>query len=164
VSRRKHKRIKRRIPVELLVGPQRFQAIVLDVSPGGMFVQTSASLESVTEVQVHIEGTHEYPDMIVRARIARIKRVPPRLAGVVSPGMGLQVIDPPPEFEYFGRGEPVPRTEADENLRRFRVRLVDTDGSGYRTVIAEGEDEDDATERLLHDVEGDWTILDIKPV
>lgn len=163
MSRRRHKRLKRRIPCEITVGSQSSQGIVLDVSPGGLFVQTNATLEGAGEVIVCL-APDGYPEMVLRMRLARVKRVPPRLQGVITGGIGLEVLEAPPEFAYLGRGEPLPNPEPPGPLRRFRVRLVDLDGSGYRTLVAEAVDETDLRERVLAEGLDEWKILQIDPL
>jgi hypothetical protein len=154
MSRRRHKRIKRRIPCELTVGSRSFQGIVLDLSVRGLFVQTSANLEHAGEMVVTM--AHEgFPEMMLRARVARVRRVPPGLANVVPPGVGLEILEAPPEFSYLARGENLPDPGP---LSRFRVHLVDPEGYGHRTMIAEAVDENDLRGRVLRKALEMWKI------
>jgi hypothetical protein len=163
MSRRRHKRIKRRIPCELTVGSQSFQGIVLDLSPMGLFVQTSASLENAGEVVVTMVP-EAFPRLMMRARVARVRRVPPGLANVVPPGIGLEILEAPPEFAYLARGEKLPEPDPPGPLSRFRVRLVDPEGYGHRTMIAEAVDEEDLRGRVLREALEIWRIERVEPL
>jgi hypothetical protein len=103
-EKRRKRRVRRRIPCELVTSDRRFTGIVLDVSVDGMFVQTSAVLPAGTELRVRVLSTSSTPAFELDARVARAKRVPPQLVSSAAGGMGLRVLRPPAEFAALQAG------------------------------------------------------------
>jgi hypothetical protein len=100
-NRRTEARIKKRIRCEVLIGDKRLRGFVLDVSPRGLFVQASKPIDPGTEVGVAFKPPELGETIEVRARVARSLRVPPHLASVASPGVGLRISMAPPEYYDF---------------------------------------------------------------
>ena len=97
-EKRTRERFKKRVSCELLFEERRYSGIVIDVSPRGLFVQTSAKPKLGRRVMVLLRvpgvGTCE-----IATRVARLKMVPPQLLSVVNGGVGLFVEMPTPEFD-----------------------------------------------------------------
>ena len=108
-NKRRHARAKQRVSCAITCEDRRYSGFVLDVSPQGIFVQTSAKLKpgSIAELELGI-GVNEPARM--QARVARTKVVPPELRSIARGGLGFFIhIEPPQEFlEFFAR---VTRTE-----------------------------------------------------
>lgn len=98
MERRGAPRRKKRMTCELRFDGRKAGGIVIDVSESGLFVQTAAKppLNSVIDVRLSPGGGCR--DLDLRARVARTRRVDPRLARIQGSGIGLQVLDAPPEF------------------------------------------------------------------
>ena len=99
-NKRRHARVKKRVSCALTSGGRRYTGVVLDVSPQGVFVQTSAKLEpgAIVELEMGI-GTNQTVQM--QAQVARAKLVPPELRSIAKGGLGLRIDLPPPEFYEF---------------------------------------------------------------
>ena len=170
MSRRKGNRVKRRLPVGLRVGAQQHQGIVLDVSPSGVFVATTAAVQPGTELVVEFSAPDGSPAFEVRARVARRRRVPQNLQSYESPGIGLQAIDPPPEFARLAQGEKLdPGDEEGESeappvkpLPCFQLRLRQTGSPRSRTLQIEAEDEAAARAKAAAELASGWEIVEIQ--
>lgn len=83
---------------ELRFEGRKASGIVLDLSSNGLFVQTSARPAPSTIVVIHLEARGDTPVLDLRTRVTRYKRVPPRLATLDPPGLGLQILDAPDAY------------------------------------------------------------------
>ena len=90
---------------ELRYDGRKASGIVLDLSSSGIFVQTSAQPAAHCIVVVHLEARGNTPMLDLRTRVARQKRVPPRLAGLDPPGLGLQILDAPDAYFQLVEGQ-----------------------------------------------------------
>lgn len=108
MEKRRHKRYKRRLTVDLDLGGQFLRAFIIDVSESGMFVQTNQSLAPGTVVAVRFAPTSTHPAMIVRAVVARRRTVPAHLRTIAASGLGLEVLEAPPEYQKIVLPPPEP--------------------------------------------------------
>lgn len=97
-GRRRAPRIRRRLTCELHFDGRKASGIVLNISQTGMFVQTAVKPAPGSVLDVQIAAHRSTPSLLVRARVARQLRVDPRLASIAPAGLGLEVLDAPPEY------------------------------------------------------------------
>ena len=90
MQRRKVERLKQRLTCEFVMADRRHPGIVLDISPTGLFVQTSCSPPPGERVRVKLRRPGE-ADVEVVATIARRYVVPRRLMSIARGGVGLQI-------------------------------------------------------------------------
>jgi hypothetical protein len=173
VAQNRAKRVKRRITCELVIDGKRYSGIVLDLSTSGIFVQTAISCPVGKEVEVHLAATRATPDLALRARVARGKRVPPQLLAAAGGGLGLRILDPPPGFAQLvgADEEPVasgagtapssasPKPEAAR--RRFQVRLQAIGSSRSRLVTVQGLDANAARAEARSLAGSGWEVVDV---
>jgi hypothetical protein len=174
LKRRRHNRTKKRIGCTVVSGDQRYAGIVLDVSPQGIFVQTSAALAPGSIVNVELGVSSQQEPLLVEARVARHKQVPPSLRSIAGGGLGLHIDLPPQGFLQFYADltrTNLPNSEKSERPKkpppapklRYRVRLVQIGGSRSRLVDVECNTLD-AAERAALDAAGDgWKVIKIGP-
>jgi hypothetical protein len=104
----------------LQVGGRRHAGTVIDLSPGGLLVETLASLHADDEVAIQLR----WPDWkeAVTVRAAPVRSYPPSIdpargGRAVLGGIGLKVVEAPPLYgSLFGYGvvekiAPVPEAE-----------------------------------------------------
>ena len=175
VEKRKQRRLRKRLTCELVVGSERHVALVRDLSPRGMFVQTRARLEPGVRLTVVFAEHEEQPALSVQARVARQRRAPPRLQASVPGGVGLELIDPPAAFENLvrrGAGQAVAESlEAPDSqpgraavVRTFRVRVSQRDKPGSRVITVRSESLHGARARALARAGRGWKIGDIQEI
>jgi hypothetical protein len=170
MRRRSSNRVKRRLTVGLRFGAQQHHGIVLDVSPSGLFVATTAPIQPGSELVVEFSTREGGSAFEVRARVARRRRVPQNLQSYEAPGIGLQVIDPPPEFANLlagvrlegGAAEPEEETAPAVALPSFRLRLRQTGSPRSRTLQIEAADEAAARAKAANELASGWEIVEIQ--
>jgi Tfp pilus assembly protein PilZ len=72
----------------------------MSLSPGGLFVQTSAAPSLGDTVEVTLQPG-EGEDIVVRGRVAHRRMAPRGLGRVVPPGLGLEIAEKPPPATYL---------------------------------------------------------------
>lgn len=92
-------RFRKRFACRLRKGGSTFSGVVLNVSRGGMFVQTSAVAMPGEEVEVAVSPRVRDAAIAVNARVVWQRKVPSHLRTLAQGGVGLQ-IDYAPEA-YF---------------------------------------------------------------
>lgn len=98
MDKRSAPRHKRRMTCELRYDGRKASGIVLDLSSSGLFVQTSARPAPGTVLHLMLEARGDAPELDLRVRVARHRRTEPRLAALVPPGLGLQILDAPSAY------------------------------------------------------------------
>jgi Tfp pilus assembly protein PilZ len=190
MNRRRLPRTKMRIACTLHLEESLHSGMVLDVSAGGLFVQTNASPAPGTplRLELRVPGLSEPIEM--QATVARKRIVPPRLRALLKGGIGLQLENPPEEFyalvarlqapelatsETSREAKPPEKTSqssgkpaekpppAKPKLTSFRVRLSQTGGEGSRILVIRASDEDEASRRAILDVGDSWKVLSCEP-
>lgn len=176
-ERRVHDRTKRRMPCELVIEGRRQRGIVLDLSPTGLFVQTSAKPPKGGHLGV--EMTVDGERLVLEARVVRKRVVPPQLLSAAAGGLGLRIVSAPASYFDFlarigrtpearaaprprGGPETAPEPEAEpEPAARFRVRLGQVGGSRTRTLEVEAADEHAARKLALAEAGSEWKVLQL---
>jgi hypothetical protein len=173
VGRRKTDRIRRRIPCGVRAGEKVHRGIILDLSAAGLFVQTPASFAPGSEVVIEFSTIAGQPAFKLRARVARRRKVPQELQTLENAGLGLRLIDPPPEFRALltggrllaGQDEDAPdRASATPPppLPSFRVRMRRSGSPRSRTLLVQGADEAQARRRAQAQVGDAWELLEVE--
>lgn len=174
MEKRKQRRTRKRLTCEIAVGSERHGAVIRDVSPTGLFVQTRIRLEPDTRIDVVIPQSGGQPGMTLEARVARQRVVPPRLQSSVPGGVGLEVLDPPRQFQELvashidpgAEKEPPRAAEANSgsSVRTFRVRVKQRDKPNARIITVRSETLHGARARALARAGRGWQIADIQEI
>ena len=98
MNRRRLPRTKKRIACTLHLEESLHSCMVLDVSAGGLFVQTNASPAPGTSVRLELRVPGLPEPLEMQATVARKRIVPPRLRALLKGGIGLQLENPPEAF------------------------------------------------------------------
>jgi uncharacterized protein (TIGR02266 family) len=101
VDKRGPERTKRRVLVRFREDETSRSGYSKNLSETGTFVQTN--MVSKPGTVIHVELEFPGGKISMRARVAWAKKVPPNLAHILDCGMGLQFLDPPPEWPQFYR-------------------------------------------------------------
>jgi len=89
-QRRKHERIKRRLKVEYGDVDFRHSGMAVDLSVGGIFLQARRIYDIGDYLHLHL--TDRELDFYTEGRVARIRRVDPRLRRIEKEGMGIRFV------------------------------------------------------------------------
>ena len=186
MNRRRLPRTKMRIACTLHLEESLHSGMVLDISAGGLFIQTNASPAPGIPVRVELR-VPELPEPIeMQATVARKRIVPPRLRALLKGGVGIHLENPPEEFYAMVAKLQAPEAAAPETsaadkvpderaggtekrppvkpkLTSFRVRLSQVGGSGSRNLVIRASDDDEARRRAILDVGDGWKVLSCEP-
>lgn len=94
-------RVKMRISCEVSVGARRHAGLVLNVSPGGLFIQTFAKPTSGDTVRVALNVPGNRDAMSLDATVVWKRVVPGGLLRVAQGGVGLSLVNPPEGYYQF---------------------------------------------------------------
>lgn len=177
-----------RLACALAVGERRHSGVILDLSPTGVFVQTSARLGRRERVRLELSLPGRPEPLRLEAEVVRARQVPPHLVNVAHGGIGLRLTNAPEEYFAFmarvlpaetvpaggpatgpqqphaGTGPQRPHAGAGsgepEPTPVFRVRAAQRGGTRTRTLRVTCGDEQQAREAALEQLGADWKILD----
>ncbi len=169
----------------LTIEGRHYSGFVLDISPNGLYVQTSARPSPGTAVDVELGLPTRKEPLRMRAKVARQKLVPPELLSVAQGGIGLRVDEPPKAFTeyYFSIAPPEsyaetparsgrPRKPADDQQPpaevreppRYRVRVSQLSGPRSRTIIVACDTVEEAQRQALAETGEGWKVLATEPL
>jgi hypothetical protein len=161
-------RKRRRIPCQLWVGEREHSALILDLSPSGLFIQTHAKVQRAELLQ--IQFSHERAQLELKVEVVRIKQVPPNLLAAAKGGIGVRIISAPEEYDGLlaslginERAKPTFELERDPGPR-FRVHVAQIGGPRSRRVEVAAVDANAAGARALEEVGGSWKVLRVESV
>ncbi|MFO0688736.1 MAG: PilZ domain-containing protein [Myxococcota bacterium] len=193
MEKRRSNRIKHRLTCELLVDQQAYPAVVRDLGPTGLFVQTRARPNANSVVEIRFPATAGLPGFCIEAGVARHRNVHPRLQAEIQSGIGLEILGRPADYLAYARrvGEtkatevpiataagrapavraPAPvapaspaASEAPAGLRRFRVRMAAIGRSAPRTVLVEATSIAAARAQAMNRAGAGWKITDVETI
>lgn len=98
MEKRRSNRTRHRLTCEIIVGQQAFPAVVRDIGPTGLFVQTRQRPAPNSVVELRFPTTAGIAGFQVEAGVARHRNVHPRLQSEIQSGVGLEILGRPPEF------------------------------------------------------------------
>jgi hypothetical protein len=157
------RRFKKRVPCRFSVPGGSYSGMVLNVSRGGMFVQTSAAVSPGDAVHIELAAGDAEP-LGVDARVVWRRVVAPRLRTVSTGGMGVHI-----QYAcdaYFGFLAQLaalrPAEAAAEHAPErpaYRVRLLLAGSTRSRSLLVEAEDEAEARERAAALAGPGWIVL-----
>ena len=167
IERRGSDRKKRRIPCNLWVGTREHNALVLDLSPSGLFIQTHARTQLGERLRVRL---HEDTAMELVVEVARTKHVPPNLLAATKGGIGVRIVSATDEYYQFladlGIAEGAqPAVELEQEPgQRYRVHVAQIGGPRSRRVEIAARDEEAARAGVLEELGEGWKVLRVEPL
>jgi Tfp pilus assembly protein PilZ len=163
------------MPCAVHVEGRRYSGVVLNVSQGGLFIQTSASPGRGDEVEVELNTPEAERSIPVQGKVVWRRVVPHQLRSMARGGMGVQiqradesyymllarwmrtelpVASPTPSGPAAGA-----RASADSELPSWRVRVRAVAGPRTRTLTLEAESSSSARELAMTHVGEGWRVL-----
>ena len=86
-------RKKRRLACDLRFGGQRFTGLVLDLSPTGLYIQTSARGKPGDVFDMELSVPREAQLLSLQVQVVRKNVVPARLRSIAQGGVGVRIIN-----------------------------------------------------------------------
>jgi hypothetical protein len=176
------------MPCDLAADGRRYTGLVLDLSPSGLYVQTSAKLSPGERAGLEF-GLPGAGRVDIEVEVVRRKIVPARLRNLAQGGIGVRIVNAPNSYFSFvealcnarvGEGNTVASVSARDIEQalaretksttrpsaraRFRVRVSQTSGPRSRIITVEGATEDDACGAALAQVGEGWKVLQVERV
>jgi hypothetical protein len=168
-------RYRRRVPCELVHESGRHPGLVLNVSRGGLFVQTGARALPGARVRVALSPSLADPAIALEARVVWKRVASPRLQSFAHGGVGLCIeLAPESWYRFLARlaepgaasvsrlASPSPPCPAGA-LRRYRVRVGQRDGPRSRILVVEAASPAEAQRRALEGAGAGWSVLGVEP-
>ena len=166
-------RISKRLPCAIRVDGRRYAGVVLNLSQGGLFIQTNASPDRGELVDVELNTPEAQRSIPVHGKVVWRRVVPHQLRSMARGGMGLQIERADESFymllaRWMRTELPVPNAAppaaAKERSRAqpsWRVRVRAVNGPRTRSLSVEAESRDAAgTEALRHTGDG-WRVIEV---
>lgn len=162
-------RFRKRVPCRLQVTGASHAGMVLNVSRGGLFVQTTAGADPGEAVHLELAPGDAEP-LALDARVVWRRVVAPHLRTVSTGGMGLAIQYASAAWFGFVAGlagsavpdevAAVPRAAASS----FRVRLRLAGSPRTRSLVVAAADESQARERACQIAGAHWVVLGLAKI
>ncbi len=170
-------RFRKRIPCSVQVGGRRHSGLVLNVSRGGLFVQTTAGPEPGAGLAVELQLGAGAKALELDAQVVWRRVVAPHLRTIQQGGVGLRIRRAPEPFYTLlmemqqGDSTLPPRapaasqtTEPAKPAARFRIRVKQDTGPRSRLLTLSGASEAEVRDRALAQSGHGWTILEVERI
>lgn len=100
-DKRVTRRARKRVLVRFGVGSTRYTAFTRNLSERGLFLHTNTVFPPGTTILVEVHALDR--TWMFWARVVWAKKVPPQLSHLLECGMGIELIEPGPEWGAFAR-------------------------------------------------------------
>jgi Tfp pilus assembly protein PilZ len=170
----KQVRLSKRMTCAVSVGDQRYSGVVLNVSQGGLFVQTAASPRRGSCVAVELNPPGDGAAIPLDAEVVWRRVVPQQLRATAQGGMGMKILNA--DETYYGalaewmrislRPElrVAPEVLIDPEAVPYRVRVREAGAPRTRLVSVDAASEDAACEAALGHVGEGWKVVEVEPI
>lgn len=165
-------RIAKRMPCAVRVGQRRYAGLVLNVSRGGLFIQTNADAGRGSSVGLELQAPGEQSGIELSGTVAWRKAVPSQLRQLAGGGFGIRIeraderyygalarwmrVEMPDRERGSYRAEPLPVP-----LPAWRVRVRADGSTRSRALTLEAETATEAREMALDHVGAGWRVIEI---
>ncbi len=172
-------RLAKRVPCAVHVGQRRFSGVVLNVSQGGLFVQTSANAGQGVNIDLKLSIPEHRELVPVCASVVWKRIVPHQLRAVAQGGFGVRItqagetyyqllaawmrVEVPAPSGGASR-EAAPRVRPDTQTSTYRLRVRETSGPRSKTLSIEAASAEEAGAEALRRTGAGWQIIEIESV
>jgi hypothetical protein len=184
-ERRREERIKVRFPCELAFGRKRVAGTVLDLSAGGLSVESEGRADQGQTVYVQLQPKGQ-ASIDVEALVWNVRRFKHRGSGKAAMRLGLVLSDAPDEFLELLKAKappapdrprkPAPPVETAEppppepeeepeppvEERRFRARVKQSATTRTRVILVFATSAEDAEAKALAEAGDGWILLEVE--
>jgi Tfp pilus assembly protein PilZ len=165
MSVQRHQRLSKRMPCAVKVGEHHYAGFVLNLSRGGVFVQTGADAGRGSVVGLELNAPDEGDGIPLEGTVAWRKVVPGQLRQVTGGGFGLQIERADERYyqalarwmcvEIAEPGTPQPEASA------WRVRIRAGTGPRSRSLTVEAPNAEDAGSIALEHAGEGWRVIEV---
>ncbi|MEZ4280076.1 MAG: PilZ domain-containing protein [Myxococcota bacterium] len=174
MEKRRTHRTKHRLTCEIIVDRQSHPAVVRDLAPTGLFVQTRQRPAPNSVVEVRFPEFAGLPAFTIEAGVARHRNVHPRLQTEIQSGIGLEILGRPEPYLALASRVVAPKAGleagsadaagSDRGPRSFRVRLAAHGRSHPRTITVLASSIQAARARALTQAGAGWKITEVETI
>ena len=177
-------RIAKRVPCAVHVGQRRYSGVVLNVSQGGLFVQTSADASQGAKVDLELSIPERRDLVPLCASVVWKRVVPHQLRSLAQGGFGVQItqagetyyqllaawmrVEVPASSAPAPSGgaprEAAPRVRPAIQTSTYRLRVRQTSGPRSKTLSIEAASAEEAGAEALRLTGAGWQVIDIESV
>jgi Tfp pilus assembly protein PilZ len=169
------------MPCNVTFEGQQHSGLVIDVSPGGLFIQTSAKAKPGDQLDLNLSLPGEARKLPLQVEVVRKVVVPPRLLAVAHGGVGVRILNAPEAYYKFmetlgigsGTAEFKPESRGAETSKKtpvagaqpqqsYRVRVKQTEGPRSRILDVAASSEEDARSQALAELGEGWRVLQVE--
>ena len=169
------------MPCNVTFEGQQHSGLVIDVSPGGLFIQTSAKARPGDLLDLKLSLPGETQKLPLQVEVVRKVVVPPRLLTVAHGGVGVRILNAPEAYYSFmgtlGIGsDPVESTAESSGAgtsekaeaagagpqQSYRVRVKQIKGPRSRVLDLAASSEEDARNQALAELGEGWQVLEVE--
>ncbi len=176
MAQRRSPRIRRRFPCEIVGTHARASGVVLDLSEGGLSVQTEFPFEPGDSLQLCLQPP-ERSEIGVEGLVWHARRVRQRWSGDVLSVLGLMLSEAPDEYGKLVSKAPPRGDRADSDsrararqrihesppeLRAFHIRVKHRSGPRTRVLSLSAQSETEARTLALRALTDEWELLEIR--
>jgi hypothetical protein len=155
-EKRRNTRRKVRIRCHLLTGRQRAPGTVVDVSRGGIAVQSRLKLKPGQAVRVELIVPNREA-LLLDAMVGNGRQVKSRASGSREQVIGLVVKNAPPELLALADTGAAPPPNGE---RSYLVRMAHSGGPEEQSIVVEARSPQEAERRALVRVGDGWRVMD----
>jgi Tfp pilus assembly protein PilZ len=167
-------RLAKRMTCAVSVGQRRYSGVVLNLSQGGLFVQTSAAPVRGVSVALELNPPGDEAAIPLQAEVVWRRVVPQQLRASAQGGVGMKIVCA--DENYYGALAEWMRVALDPAVRvapehpvapvivPYRVRVRAHGGPRTRVVSIEADSEDTARDAALGHVGDGWQVIEVEPV
>ena len=165
-----HQRISKRMPCSMGMGGRRHNGLVLNISQGGLFVQTNASLPAGEAVELSLTSPDCGSAIPVQARVVWKRVVPQALRTSAQGGLGLRIEQADESyFQYLAEWmrvetgvRPAARLAAPGEAPDYYVRILAEGTRRSRRMSIVAEARDTAELAALESAGTGWRVIEVK--
>lgn len=167
-ERQSDQRYRKRLPCNLGFGGHQYPGLVLNLSRGGLFVQTSLGARPGSDVDVVLTPLNADAPIELQARVVWKRVVPQRLRNLQQGGVGLVIAGAPSQYEglisdmessYGGRSSTTVSLPA---IQTYRARLSLQGTPRTRWLDLHAESNEDALSQLYDEFSQGWVLLELE--
>ena len=178
---RRFERKKRRMPCDVVFEGRQHSGLVLDVSPGGLFIQTSAKAKPGDRLDLKLSLPGEAQKLPLQVEVVRRVVVPARLLAVAHGGVGVRILNAPEVYYNFmealgigadsGEFKTKPRSaeKSEEGApsgaqpqQSYRVRVKQIQGPRSRNLDVTAASEEEARNQAQAELGEGWQVLEVE--